>query len=135
MLLHNRFYAFFLLFLASCAGWLLFSVSGLAGPDFTVCLFKSWTGMACPACGSTRAVEHLLHGELMLALSINPVGLIVAGSIGAGAMLFVYDLMKGTTVLETTAHRVNAWLKDPLVFGSFITLVVANWFWNISKGL
>ena len=135
MLLPNRFYAFFLLFLASCAGWLVFSVSGLAGPYFTVCLFKSWTGMACPACGSTRAVEHLLHGELMLALSINPVGLFVTGSIGAGAMLFVYDLMKGTTVLETTAHRVNAWLKDPLVFGSFITFVVANWFWNISKGL
>lgn len=133
MLLHNRFYTFFLLFLATCAGWLLLSLFGL--PGLTICLFKNVTGISCPACGSTRAVEHLLHGELGLALATNPIGLFTAMAIGFGALLFFFDLMKGTTLLEQWALRFNNWLKRPAVFGAFLTLVISNWIWNITKGL
>lgn len=135
MLLHNRFYAFFLLFLATCAGWLLIILSGITGPDFTICLFKNLTGISCPACGSSRAVEHLLHGEFLLAITTNPVGLFSALAIGGGAFLFLVDLTKGTTFLEQVAHRINNRLKQPVVFGLLVTLMLSNWIWNITKGI
>lgn len=35
------------------------------------CLFYSLTGLYCPGCGSGRAINALLHGELRRALSYN----------------------------------------------------------------
>ena len=40
-------------------------------PLLLPCPFKTITGLNCPACGSTRAVHHLLHGRLLLALRCN----------------------------------------------------------------
>jgi hypothetical protein len=35
------------------------------------CLFHEMTGLYCPGCGTTRALNHLLHGELPDALCAN----------------------------------------------------------------
>jgi len=135
ILLRSRFYQLFLLFLAGCAGWLLVSLSGIASQGFTICLFKNATGLACPACGSTRSVSYLLQGELMMALQTNPVGLLTAGLMFISGMLFLFDLLQGTSLLEKSAFRLNNFLRNPAVFGFFIVLISANWVWNILKGL
>jgi hypothetical protein len=36
------------------------------------CLFHRWTGLACPGCGSLRALHHLSHGEIAAAFRFNP---------------------------------------------------------------
>jgi len=36
------------------------------------CPFKYVTGLNCPGCGSTRALFHLFHGEILDALAMNP---------------------------------------------------------------
>lgn len=36
------------------------------------CPFRTVTGLLCPGCGSGRALHHLLHGEVGLALAHNP---------------------------------------------------------------
>ena len=36
------------------------------------CIFRRLTGLLCPGCGNTRAVDHLVHGRLWLALRSNP---------------------------------------------------------------
>jgi len=35
------------------------------------CPLHEWTGLFCPSCGATRAVYHLLRGELLAACSAN----------------------------------------------------------------
>ena len=36
------------------------------------CIFKMLTGLDCPSCGCQRAIHHLLHGDLCIAISYNP---------------------------------------------------------------
>ena len=36
------------------------------------CLFHSLTGLQCPGCGTTRALHHLLHGDVAGAFRLNP---------------------------------------------------------------
>jgi hypothetical protein len=35
------------------------------------CLFHALTGLQCPGCGTTRALHHLLHGDLAGAFRLN----------------------------------------------------------------
>jgi hypothetical protein len=48
---------------------LAWTALGLPLPD---CLFRRFTGLACPTCGSTRLVEALLRGEVGAAFAANP---------------------------------------------------------------
>lgn len=38
---------------------------------FPPCLFRLATGLQCPGCGSTRALHHLLHGDVAGAFRLN----------------------------------------------------------------
>jgi hypothetical protein len=47
------------------------------------CIFYSMTGLACPGCGSLRAVHNLLHGELVAAFRLNPLVMVVLPPLAA----------------------------------------------------
>lgn len=58
------------------------------------CPFKVLTGLACPGCGSVRAVHQLLHGNLTAALNLNALAVALFPLVGfdlvslaAGALL------------------------------------------------
>ena len=36
------------------------------------CPFHRFTGLFCPGCGATRAIHHLLNGEFLAGLRMNP---------------------------------------------------------------
>jgi hypothetical protein len=36
------------------------------------CAFRGLTGIPCPACGSTRSLVHLAHGDILSAALMNP---------------------------------------------------------------
>ncbi len=50
------------------------------GPD--LCLFHRATGIACPACGLTRAAAAFAHGELGESLRWHPLFLLLASETG-----------------------------------------------------
>ncbi len=45
---------------------------------FPPCMFHQLTGLQCPGCGATRAVFHLLHGDLAGAFRLNQFLFVVA---------------------------------------------------------
>lgn len=55
-------------------------------PFYPRCVFHSLTGLACPGCGSLRAVHNLLHGEFAAAFRLNPLMMILLPA-AAGAWL------------------------------------------------
>jgi hypothetical protein len=69
---------------------------------FPVCLFRLFTGLTCPGCGSTRAMHYLLHGHLQAAFTLNPLLII-------GLPFLFFALMRHTMfVFQGKAPRPNA---------------------------
>lgn len=87
------------------------------------CSFKGLTGLPCPACGSTRSIVHLAHGELLSSLAMNPLASI--GIIGA-VLFLLYSVLtlafdKPRFCMALTEREKNA------VRAGVIVLVLANW--------
>ena len=63
------------------------------------CVFHDLTGLQCPGCGTTRALHHLLHGDLAGALRLN-------------AMLFVVVPFGAFATVSRRAatHPVTGWV-------------------------
>ncbi len=55
------------------AGYLLFTLLPL--PGISLCLFYNTTGHPCPGCGMTRALHHLLTGDVLAAVRYHSVSL------------------------------------------------------------
>lgn len=69
------------------------------------CVFKGLTGISCPACGSTRSVVHLAHGDILSALTINPLTTLC---LMAAIVFFISSLMSVAFDLP----RINVILAD-----------------------
>jgi hypothetical protein len=81
-------------------GWLLPILS--FAPD---CVFKGLTGIPCPTCGSTRSVVHLAHGDILSALTMNPLTTLC---LIAAIVYFIVSLMSVVFDLP----RINFLLAD-----------------------
>lgn len=86
------------------------------------CAFRTFTGLACPGCGLTRAAHALLHGDLALAFSLNPWGF-VSGPLLAG--FFVAPSLAPPAISQR-ARTALAWT------GALVTL--AFWIWRNTPG-
>jgi hypothetical protein len=60
------------------AVWLLFFlIDPVTQPFLPPCLFHAFTGLHCPGCGATRALNQMANGNLIAALKLN--ALVVLG--------------------------------------------------------
>ena len=59
---------------------------------YPVCPFRALTGFTCPGCGSTRALYHLVHGELIPAFELNPLFVL-------SLPLLIYALIRHTSIV------------------------------------
>src|SRR4029450_5129901 len=83
---------------------------------FPACTFRSLTGLACPGCGSTRALHQLLHGHIGNAFVLNPLLLIVLP-------IMLYVLVRHTGWAITGATPVGNRLPAPVIYGIFFLLL------------
>lgn len=56
---------------AAIAVVVLYSYDPMTARFYPPCVFHLLTGLQCPGCGSTRALHHLLHGDIGVAFRFN----------------------------------------------------------------
>jgi len=89
--------------------------NGPAGPD--LCLFHLATGLACPACGMTRAAAALARGDLAASFRLHPLFVLVAAELALAWLLWGRSLLGrplprralGIAALSTAALLVAVW--------------------------
>jgi len=118
-------------------GYLWVGVALTKGVDsrIMVCPIKVVTGFPCPACGSTRSVVNLIEGNLLGAVKSNPFGFLVFGILLFTPFWLAYDFISKKESLWQFYQSVESFVRKRKVAIILIILVIANWFWNISKGL
>lgn len=95
------------------------------------CPFKALTGIPCPGCGGTRAVQHIFRGEILEALYMNPLSCILFVFMCIMPFWAFYDGYKEKNTLMKFLR--TPW-PTPYLIILFIVLA-ANWIWNIIKHL
>lgn len=91
--------------------------------------------MPCPSCGSTRSVISIVNGKFSDALSINPLGYIIAVIMVLIPLWLLIDVLIKKKSLFKFYIKMETYLKKPQLAIPLIVLVLINWIWNITKGL
>lgn len=136
----NYFYRLLAVLLISGYGWLGLSWyidyrSDHSNNEITICLMKNLTDAPCPSCGSTRSLLTLFQGQWLDAIFINPLGILMGLGMLILPIWMVRDHLQGKESLFKSYQQAEQVLKKKGVLLVFGTLILANWIWNISKGL
>lgn len=96
------------------------------------CGFHVITGLPCPACGATRSVVALLHGDFVRAWQFNPIVFLVI------AAVFAFDLY-ALAVLPLRGPRLRfafspSFLPPRLVRFAITIGIAMNWAYLIHRG-
>ena len=113
-------------------GTALFFLNPSEHSFFPKCSFYVATGFSCPGCGSTRALFHLTHGNVLEALRLNP-GLMALITLGlTDYVRFVVSVIRGNP-FQTLFGRLKllgALMGVMLVYG-----VIRNLPWPLFESL
>ncbi len=134
----NRLYAILILScIAGCVWLFLNSSNHLVNNTngITVCMIKHITNIPCPSCGSTRSVLSILHGEYLEALYWNPLGFILILIAVTIPIWITFDCATKKNSLVQFYNKAETILRQKKIAIPALFLVLANWFWNIYKGL
>ncbi|HLO83188.1 MAG TPA: DUF2752 domain-containing protein [Chitinophagaceae bacterium] len=116
-------------------GWIYYNLVTAAGNDVHACMFKKFTGIPCPSCGSTRSVISLMEGDIVQAVLWNPMGLILLVSMALIPLWIAYDLFNKKRTLFIAYRKTELFFSRKRFAISALVLLLANWMWNIYKGL
>ena len=116
-------------------GYNLTTIHELKANHIEVCFIKKATNLPCPSCGATRSVISLLNGEFSKAIYTNPLGFIIIIIITILPFWIIIDLIIKKKTLFKSYKKIEALLKNKIVFIPLIILLLTNWIWNIIKRL
>ncbi len=105
------------------------------GTSYDVCLIHHFAHIPCPACGSTRSVLALMHGDIAGGIYWNPLGFIMFALLIALPFWIGYDLALKKETLFKFYHLFEDTLRRKWVAIPAIALILANWVWNIWKNV
>jgi Protein of unknown function (DUF2752) len=93
------------------------------------CPWHAVTGLACPGCGSTRAILRLLEGEFAAGFAFNPLATCAAVGFVVGGIAAPVWLAAGGLV------PVIASKPRPVGLAFALSIVGANWAWLVYSGV
>lgn len=85
---------------------------------YPVCWLHKLTGLYCPACGSLRAMHHLLHGQAAVAFGCNPLLVLSA------PLVFVFCFVKWLSRGDGLARRQSGQRRPGLYWVLLLVLVI-----------
>ena len=129
----GRLYPLLLFLSASGYVWLFVSNDGSRGIGWSGCITKFLFHIPCPACGTTRAVRAVFHGEWWDSLYYNPFGLLVAVAMVVVPIWIIADLFTGSASFLKAYHWVEGKLREWPYALTGIALILINWIWNLTK--
>ena len=102
------------------------AVSGTSRRLPSVCLFHRLTGLPCPACGLTRSVLYMGHGEPIQAIRMHVLG----------PALFVFALLQipyraGLILSGRKPARVPRHILTAII-GTASALTAVGWVWKLA---
>jgi uncharacterized protein DUF2752 len=96
---------------------------------FSLCLFKAFTGLPCPTCGTTRALGRLFALDFGGALVMNPFTTVLAVVVAAWAVADLALLPRRQALDVEVSPRVGFALR----VGALV-LFLANWAYLVAAG-
>ena len=100
-----------------------------------LCLIKQSTNIPCPSCGTSRSILSISKGEFSKALLLNPLGYISLFIMLFSPFWIIIDWVSGRTTFFKAYQNIENQFKKPIIYIPSIILILANWIWNILKGL
>lgn len=103
------------------------SSSGFSnGP--TLCLFRSFTGLPCPFCGTTRSIGHILMGDFYGAVYLNPLGYV-------GLIFFVTLFISPKAISLASSNLAGKWwnLNQRTQITITVSTLIFAWILNLPR--
>ena len=100
-----------------------------AAPFAPRCLWHTWTGLPCPACGTTRAIVHLLRGEAVQGIAMNPLAAIAVGAFLLGGVVAPLWTALGGAVPVVASRPRPGWMA------AAVAALLLNWAWLVASGV
>lgn len=110
-------------------------ISSVEDTTVHMCLIKTATDIPCPSCGSTRSVLSISQGDFYYALLMNPMGYLIAVIMIVAPLWIGLDLLLKRQSLFDFYKKLERVLIKPIIAYPLVLLMIANWLWNIVKGL
>ena len=100
-----------------------------------VCFIKSVTGIPCPSCGSTRAIQLIFQNKWIDSLAMNPFGIVVAVLMIVIPTWIFFDVVFKKETFFKWYKKMEVIIRKPWLASILILVVLLNWIWNIYKNL
>ncbi len=101
-----------------------------------ICPINRVTGVPCPSCGTARSLILLSEGWFAAALMTNPLGYLAALMLLVIPLWSLSDLLRKRETLFNAFRRTEKLLSENRILAAvLVLLILANWIWNILKGL
>jgi hypothetical protein len=124
-----------LVLVLSAAGyfWIGYNYNNSKEEGVIVCPFRKVTGVPCPSCGTTEAIVMAAKGNVLGALTINPLVSVASIMVTIFPLWVLFDL----TFRKSSFLRFYLWIENKLRVKLFaviaVSIVLAVWAWNIYR--
>ena len=101
----------------------LIRANGGFGWALPQCGLRRWTGLPCPACGSTRSLYAWSDWHLLDAFRFNPLFFLGTLALLGWAFFSILDRWTGTRIVDWCSRRMVPWISTRVV----LVLMALNW--------
>jgi hypothetical protein len=131
----SRIKLYSLVLVLSAAGffWIGYNYNKTKEEGIVVCPFRRVTGIPCPSCGTTEAIVMAAKGNILGALTINPLVSVASIMVTIFPLWVLFDL----TFRRSSFLSFYRWIENKLRLKLFaviaVSIVLAVWVWNIYR--